>query len=48
LPSTAFDGGHGPRLFGLAGINTLTAKVGRLSATLTFKRPNTASVATTL
>ena len=48
LPSTAFDGEHGPRLLGLWGINTLIANVGRLSATLTFKRPNTASITTTL
>jgi len=41
LPSTAFDGAYD-------GLWIVLAKVGRLRATLTFRRPYTASVATTI
>jgi len=48
FPSTAFDARFGPRVTGLGAMYVLLANVGRLSATLTFKCPNTASIATTL
>jgi len=46
LPSTAFDATYRPQAPGVSGY-TLIAKVGRSSAMLTFRRPYTASVATT-